>query len=130
MRRIAKRIDPPRSNRRDAFWPVEVVTGGKYQIELRRWPGEIDHPIHADLPPGGAVYGGKSHRSTPGSGFPAVKASLSIGDQQLTASVDEETKAAVFQTKLSAGPHRIAAKFHDAEDRSLDVFYVYVSKLN
>lgn len=127
MRRIAKRIDPPQS-KRAAFWPVEAVTGGEYRIELRRWPLEIDHPIHADLPPGAPVYGGKVQRSTPGSGFPAVKANLSIGDQQLTASVDQKTKAAVFHAKLPAGQHRISAKFYDAEDRSLDVFYVYVTK--
>jgi arylsulfatase B len=127
IRRIAKHIDPPK-NKRAAFWPVEVVAEGEYSIELRRWPVEIDHPIHADLPPGAPVYGGKAHRSTPGAGFPAIKATLSVGDQQLTAPVDRDAKAVVFKTRLPAGAHRISAKFYDAEDRSLDAFYLYVTK--
>jgi len=128
MRQIRKRIDPPGSKRARAFWPVEAVIGGEYRIELRRWPVELDHPIQADLPPGARVYGENVQRTTPGVGFPAVKAILSIDDRQLTATADEQTKAVVFQARLTAGSHRISAKFFDAQGRSLDVFYVYVSK--
>ena len=130
MRQIKKRIDPPGSKRAPAFWPVDAVTGGEYRIELRRWPVELDRPIHADIPPGAPVYNEASHRSHPGQGFPAVKAVLTIGDQQLTTSVNEQTKAAVFQARLTAGSHRISAKFFDAQGRSLDVFYVYVKEMD
>jgi arylsulfatase B len=130
MRQIRNRIDPPGSKRAGAFWPVEAVIGGEYRIELRRWPVELDHPITADLPPGDLVYNEKSHRSTPGTGFPAVRAVLTIDDRQLTATVNEQTKAAVLRAELVAGSHRISAKFFDAEGRSLDVFYVYVSKMD
>ncbi|MCF7849461.1 MAG: discoidin domain-containing protein [Kiritimatiellales bacterium] len=111
-----------------AYWPVKVVTEGQYAIELRRWPVELDRPIHSDLPPGAPVYGEKSHRADPGVGFAAVKATLTIGDRELTAPVDGQMKAAVFQTELTPGPQRLSARFYDAEGRSLDAFYVYVSK--
>jgi arylsulfatase B len=130
MRQITKRIDKPQSQRAPAFWPVNAVTGSEYRFELRRWPMEVDHPIHGDIAPGGMVYGEKAHRSVPGMGFAAVKACLTIDGRQLTASVDKQTKAAAFQVKLTAGSHRISAKFFDAQGRSLDVFYVYVSKVN
>jgi arylsulfatase B len=130
MRQIAERIDKPQSNRPPAFWPVEVVVDGEYRFELRRWPVEIDAPIRADIPAGGLVYGEKAHRSVPGIGFAAVKACLTIDGRQLTASVDEQTKAAVFQTPLTAGSHRLSATFVAIDGSLLDAFYVYVTKSN
>ena len=76
-----------KDKRPPAFWPVNVVASGKFVIELRRWPIELDHPIRADLPAGDLVYGEKSHRSQPGLGFPAVKANLTIGDRQFSTGV-------------------------------------------
>ncbi len=122
-------IDSAQSKRSSAFWPVDVVTGGEYRIELRRWPVEIDHPIHADLPSGPPVYGEKSHRSTPGVGFPAVKAVLTIDGRELTMPVDKATKAAVFETGIAAGRHRVSGKFFAEDGRSLDAFYVHATKV-
>jgi arylsulfatase B len=130
MRQITKRIDKPQSKRVPAFWPVAVEADGEYRFELRRWPLEVDQPIHADIPPGGLVYGEKAHRSVPGRGFDAAKACLIIDGRQSTASVDEQTKAAVFQTTLTAGSHRISARFVAVDGTSLDAFYVYVTKSN
>ncbi|MCF7848672.1 MAG: sulfatase-like hydrolase/transferase [Kiritimatiellales bacterium] len=128
IRTIEKWIDKPSSDRTPAYWPVRVGKDGEYRIELRRWPVELDRPIHADIPPGAKVYGRNANRTRHGIGFPAIKANLAIGDQLLTTSVDKQTKAAVFQTKLTAGSYRLSARFHDAEGRSLDAFYVYVSE--
>ena len=116
--------------RAPAFWPVNVATEGEYRIELRRWPAEVDAPIHADIPAGEPVYGQSAQRTKPGRGFPAVKATLSVGDQQLTTQVGVRTKAAVFKTTLKAGSQHLSAKFHAADRRSLDAFYVYVSKVD
>lgn len=123
-------IDAADSPRKSAFWPVKVVADGEYAIELRRWPVELDRPIHASLPSGELVYGAKSHRSQAGNGFPAAIANLTIGTRQLTTNINEQTKAAVFKTKLATGSYRLSANFFDAEGRSLDTFYVYVRKLD
>ena len=47
IRNLRGKIDPPKSKRGRAFWPVNVVAGGEYTIELRRWPRELDAAIHA-----------------------------------------------------------------------------------
>lgn len=122
-------IDEPQSKRSPAYWPVNVVTDGEYRIELRRWPAEVDTPIHDDIAAGGQVYGKNAQRTRPGIGFSAVKANLSVGDQHLKAEVDEKTKAVVFQAKLTAGSQRLSARFVDGDGRSLDAFYAYVKKI-
>ncbi len=128
IRRITGKIDPPESKRRQAFWPVNIVTEGEYTIELRRWPKELGAAIHANIPPGAKVYGRPTFRTTPGMGFPAVEASLSIGDRSFTEPVDDRAKGITFRVKLPKGSHRLSARFIDAERRSLDAFYAYVTK--
>jgi hypothetical protein len=61
-------------------------------------------------------------------GFPVVKAQLTIGEKHFTESVDENTKGVTFRVKLSKGSQRLSAKLVDAEGRSLDALYVYVTK--
>lgn len=128
IRNIKDKIDPPGSKRRPAFWSVDVVTGGAYTIELRRWPRELDSAIDADVPPGAGVYGYPAFRTEPGIGFPVVKAQLSIGEKHLTESVDENTKAVTFRVELQKGSQRLSGKFYDAKGGSLDAFYVYITK--
>jgi len=128
IRNIKTKIAPPGSKRPRAFWPVQVVAEGEYTIELRRWPKELDAAIHADVPPGAKVYGRPAHRSTPGVGFPAVKAYLTIGGQRLTQTVSKDDAGVTFRVKLSKGSHRLSATFVDAEGSSLDVFFVYVTE--
>lgn len=121
-------IDPPGSERRSAFWPVDIVADGEYTIELRRWPRELDAAISADIPPSDSVYGQPSHRTTKGVGFPAAKAQLSIGDKQQSVVVTKDAVAAEFRMKLAKGSDRLSARFIAADGRSLDSFYVYIRK--
>lgn len=121
-------IDAAGSKRPMAFWPIEVITEGEYTIELRRWPKEAATAIQADLPPGGKVYGLDSHRSTPGIGFPAVKAQLSIGGKSYEKVVDGNAAGVVFKVNLKQGSNTISAKFIDGQGRTLDAFFVYVNK--
>jgi len=128
IRRITDKIDPPHAKRPPAFWPVNVVATGEYTVELRRWPKELNAAIHANIPPGEKVYGRPAHRSTPGEGFPATKAVLTIGRQQLTKTVGKDDTGVTFRVQLPKGSQRLSAKFVDAKGRSLDAFYVYVTK--
>ena len=52
--------------KRLGYWNIDVATDGAYEIRLRRWPEEIDHPIDAPLPPGKPVPGQTGFRETPG----------------------------------------------------------------
>ena len=128
IRGIDDKIDASNSKRRPAFWPVYVNTDGDYTVELRRWPRVIDAAIHADVPAGEKVYGRPTFRTTPGTGFPAAWARLSIGEQHVTKAVKENDAGVTFRVKLPQGSQRLSARFIDAKGRSLDAFYVYVTK--
>ena len=121
-------IDATGSKRPLAFWPVEVVTDGEYTIELRRWPEEAATPIRSGLPEGDLIYGLPSHRTTPGKGFPATEGRLFIGEQTLLGEVETNAESLIFKLDLKAGKQRLSAKFFDSQGRSLDAFYVYVTK--
>lgn len=127
-RKTTSVIDPPNSPRPSAFWPVDVLAAGDYTIELRRWPQEAALPIQADIPAGEPIYGSPTHRTTPGLGFPATVARLTIDGQQFETEVTADTLGAAFRVKLNAGTQHLSAKFFDDEGRSLDAFYVYVAK--
>ncbi|MFV1969245.1 MAG: arylsulfatase, partial [Pirellulaceae bacterium] len=63
-----------RSGFRDnGFWAIEVASSGVYEIELRRWPEEIDQPITA------AIEGGKA--------IAAVTANIHIADVERSKSI-------------------------------------------
>ena len=105
-----------RARTRDlAYWPVSVAEEGAYRFEARRWPIELDREITA------------GHQG--GVAFPAVKAEFRIGDYHQTVRVDADMKAVSVRAPLAAGSHRLSARFFDAQGRSLDAFYVYVSKV-
>ena len=128
VRSISNWIDQPDSRRHPAFWPICVVSAGEYTIELRRWPVEANTAIRANLPAGDRVYGRRAHRTTPGIGFPAVEARLTIGEQAVVQDVNTSAAGVTFRVKLSKGSRRLSTRFVDAQARSLDVFYVYITR--
>ena len=97
-----------------AYWPVTVADKGVYRLEARRWPIEVDKPIRAGRGDGA---------------FPAVTAEFTIGDYHQVLPVKADTKAVTVRVPLTAGSHRLSARFLDAQGRSLDAFYVYVRKV-
>ena len=88
---------------RTGFWNVKVVEDGLYEIRFRRWPREIDRAIDAKLSPGAPVPGAKAFRERDGRAFPAVKATLRVGDLQETTDLAPGDKEAVFKLNLTAG---------------------------
>ena len=96
-----------------AYWPVTVVEEGEYRIEARRWPVELDK----------AICSGQG-----GGAFPAVKAEFTIGDYHQTVRVDADMKAVTVRVPMTAGSQRLSVRFVAADGRSLDAFYVYVTK--
>ncbi len=111
------------------FWPVRIVEEGDYEVELRRWPREIDHPIAAGLPPGEDVPGERAFRAVPGVAFPAVKASLKLGGMHLEMDVAAEASSVSFRLPLQAGSDRLVGRFHDEEGNAMGAYYAYVKLL-
>jgi len=101
----------------NSFWAVEIARDGKYQIELRRWPKEVDRPITAAIPGGKAI--------------PATKARMKIGRIDLTKPIPEGAKAVSFTVDLKAGKTTLQTwLIDDKSGQSRGAYYTYVSRLS
>jgi arylsulfatase A-like enzyme len=113
------------------FWNVDVVKDGKYEVRIRRWPVETGAAIDQELPPGADVPGQTPYRAKPGKPVPAVKATLTIGDEtwksDKISSGDHET---VFNVSLKAGKTRLSSLFITADGTEYGGYYAYVKRLN
>ncbi len=113
------------------FWNIKVDQPGRYKIELRRWPIEAGFAIGTDVPPGIDVPGVPAYRTTPGKGFNAITASLTIGDtrKQKAISRPKETPGVSFELELKAGETKLSGVFTDAKGNELGAYYAYVTRL-
>lgn len=110
------------------YWAVKIIEAGDYEVELRRWPREVDKPITASLPPGEPVPGATAFRVAPGVAFPAVSALLKLGGQTLSMPVEAGASSVTFRLPLAAGTDELWAKFIDAEGNKMGAYYAYVRK--
>ena len=111
------------------FWAVKIVEPGTYQVELRRWPEEIDQPIQAAIPAGADVPGAKAFRTAPGKAFAAVKARLKLGGKELEIKIEPDDASVSFQLDLKPGTDELWASFETAEGEKMGAFFAYVRKL-
>ncbi len=111
------------------FWAVKVIEAGKYEVELRRWPQTLDEPIAAAIPAGADVPGVQAYRARPGKAFPAVKAHLKMGGQELSQSIPAGATHVKFNINLKPGNDEMWAKFSDAKGNECGAYYAYVRKL-
>lgn len=110
-------------------WAVKVVNAGKYEISVRRWPLEADHPITAGLPPGENVPGAdRAFRARPGLALPIVSATLRIDGHDLeTLPVSSTDRYITFTTELAAGSHQLAPFFTTSAGDELGAYYTIVT---
>jgi arylsulfatase B len=111
------------------FWNVLVDQDGEYEIRFRRWPRELDAPIDAHVPPGAPVPGERAFRERDGISFPAVKATLRIGDHAEETTLAPGDKEAIFQLRLPAGKTQLSGRFYSADEKWIGAYYAYVKKL-
>jgi arylsulfatase A-like enzyme len=113
------------------FWNVKVVADGNYEVRIRRWPVETGAAIDQELPPGADVPGQAPYRAKLGKPVPAVRATLTIGDETWKsgkiAPGDHET---VFNVSLKAGKTRLSSLFITADGTEFGGYYAYVKRLN
>ena len=111
------------------FWNVEVVKDGSYEIEIRRWPGELNATIDEDLPPGDNVPGASPYRARPGKGLKIVRAELEIGEQKLAYDdVKPGMQSVVFALPLKAGRARLSTRFIAEDGTVYGGYYAYVKR--
>ena len=112
-------------------WAVKVVTSGRYEVSVRRWPVEADHPITADLPPGANVSGSDiAFRARSGAAIPAATATLRINGRDLaTSPVRPADTNVAFTTTLTTGSHQLAPVFTTADGNEVGAYYAVVTKI-
>ena len=111
-------------------WAVKVVTVGTYQISLRRWPSEADHPITAALIGGADVPGAsKALRTSKGRPIPVVTASLRLDGREVEKkAVHSGDKEITFTTHLAIGSHQLAPAFIAGNGEEIGAYYTLVTK--
>ncbi|MFB6296330.1 MAG: arylsulfatase [Halobacteriales archaeon] len=94
---------------RTGYWDVVVETAGEYTFELARWPFEAETALTAGIegPQGEAE------------GIPIAEARLSVGDVDVSATVEADDTKATFTVDLEAGETRVETLFCDADGSEL-----------
>lgn len=112
---------------RGGLWTIKVERNGEYEIELRRWPREVDTAL-AGAPKVPAAN--PSEQAMGLKTFPIAAAHLRIEGRELTAKAPAEAKAALFKVKLKATPKTLLQGwFSDADGKDLcGAYYAYVTK--
>ena len=115
------------------YWAVTVEESAWYEIELRRWPEELDRAIVKGLPRGKPVPGLKAMRENLGKALPVTTATLSVADIQEEKKVSKSDKFVRFRVNIPSGNHQLQCLFHlDTEDsdyKTIGAYYVSVRKL-
>ncbi|MDA7922708.1 hypothetical protein N9B73_13245, partial [Verrucomicrobiales bacterium] len=123
-----KGVDTPSHT---GFWYLDIVNGGDYTIELRRWPNEgsvADKAITDSIPAGEPVTGQKAFRETPGRAISATVATIDIGGKQMELPIPEGASSVTFKLALDAGPTKLTARFKGDDGAITGAFYAYVTK--
>ncbi|MEM0968041.1 MAG: sulfatase/phosphatase domain-containing protein, partial [Verrucomicrobiota bacterium] len=122
--------EEPQPRKHDGHWAIKVVTEGEYDIALRRWPAEADHPIVASLPAGKNVPGSSTaFRANDGIAIPVIKATLRINGEDLESKpVGESDSHVTFTTMLPEGSHQLSPVFHLENGNELGAYYTVVTK--
>ena len=117
------------------YWAVDVRRGGRYRIELRRWPGEAERAIVSGIEGDDVVWRKDAVEErfhtmyTGGTAVPVEWARLEIGGASFHQEVEAGDVSAAFEVVLSAGSDRLYASFYDRNERSIAPYYVYVTLL-
>jgi arylsulfatase B len=97
-------------------WMIEVAHDGRYEIEFRRWPRELNRPITAGIAGGAAL--------------PATQAKLKIAGIEQTRPVGGDSVAVTFAVDLKAGPATLEGRFIDEPTGTWrSPFYVHVRRV-
>jgi arylsulfatase B len=108
----------------NGYWAVDVARAGRYRIELRRWPEELDLAI-------GAGYQDKEKNEETMAGKPieVVKARVSIGGVEQDVAVSSGDKAAVFEVRLKKGPAELWTWLVSPNGEERGAYFAYVRRL-
>jgi arylsulfatase A-like enzyme len=109
-------------------WPVFIEQSGQYEVELRRWPREMDRAINEFKGLGGRVpmkeFSQDAVQISPDS------ARVKIGDTDICKKIDPEARSIRFKISLAQGPADLQAWFIDKDGTDRVAYWVYVNRIN
>jgi arylsulfatase A-like enzyme len=108
----------------NGFWTVDIERAGRYRIELRRWPRELDLPINAPY-----TDPAPNREQTPGAPISAIRARLLIEKMDQTVPVNAGDRAATFTLPLPRGPASLQTWFYGSDGTERGAYYVYVERI-
>lgn len=89
----------------NGYWALDVVRGGRYEVELRRWP----RPSRL--------------------GLEASRARLALGGVEQAQTTSPYDASASFQIELAPGPTTLQTWLASADGKSRGAYFVYVTRL-
>jgi arylsulfatase A-like enzyme len=112
---------------RGGVWNVQVESGGKYRVELRRWPFHTNKPIDSEGPR--ATINGRALTQQV-KRIPAHEAVMSVNGTEQRVSVKPEAVGATFDVSLPKGSGKLQGWFRDADGKDLcGAYYALITKL-
>ena len=111
------------------YWPVTIAQNGSYQLEVRRWPKEVNCPISSALEAQTKedIYS-KNKPVLVGRGkiINAEKVKLKIGDKKYEKNISLNDTKADFNIELEKGDTEIQAWLIDTLGNEYPAYYVYI----
>lgn len=115
----------------NGFWDLKVVQNGKYQVELRRWPRELDLAMDAPFPTPELdpelEFSKDKARQLPSRVLRPVKAKLKVGQQEVSADIRPNQKAVNFELELEEGKVDLQTWLSNESGQEWGAYYVYIS---
>ena len=121
----------------NSYIEVDVKQSGLYKIELCRWPIEGNgRAIREGIVGDDIIWNKDDVDETKysfyqgGKAIPVIEASLVIGDQKLSAPVDDSLRSISFEMELKEGQTHLQTFFVTESEEVLGAYYTYVTKLH
>ena len=108
---------------------LEVVDGGRYQVELRRWPREANAGICESVP-AYTPFDSSLGILPKGVAHDIVKSRIQWDDTLLEAEVTPDTQEVIFELDVSPGDQFLQTWFIDSNQEAFGAYYVYITKLS
>jgi len=108
---------------------LKIAESGKYKLQLRRWPEEVNLPLNAGLPERPAIPGTSVKKSRSGKVLNIAEAGISIQNIELSRKVDPNAEFIEFRVELSSGEADLSTWFHLDSGETIGAYYVSIEKI-
>jgi arylsulfatase A-like enzyme len=109
-------------------WHILLSQGGKYQVELSRWPFHLNRALVAAGPPD--AIGGTKLREGKSAAVEFGCISLDDGTPLIARKTKPGANSILFEMQMPKGPHTVRAWFRDEAGRDIcGAFYLKLTKI-